>query len=80
MIEIRLFSTYFDVTYTTEDISISQWENFLENYKRGNENVISFKPISFNPNGFHSKLPEIVTISPENWNQITVNKVDKEDI
>lgn len=58
--EIKVNNPYFDEVYTTNELTMSRWMNFLENHKRGNEDIIYFtdkhtkKVISINPKNFAS--------------------------
>lgn len=75
MIEIALFNPYLDVTYRTKSFDIKRWENFLENFERGNEDVISFEPMSVST--YHSmECPNIVTICPKHWAQVAVRELE----
>ena len=78
MIEIRLFNPYIDITYRTDSFSIERCENFLDNFRNGNEEIISFGPTYEKIHGSdeNSKMPEIVTICPKHWAKISVTELE----
>lgn len=78
MIEIRLFNPYIDITYRTDSFSIERWSHFLDNFRKGNEEIISFRPTYEEIRGSdaNSKIPEIITICPKHWAKISVMELE----
>ncbi|BAL51592.1 O6-methylguanine-DNA methyltransferase [Lactococcus lactis subsp. lactis IO-1] len=78
MIEIRLFNPYIDITYRTDDFPIERWYQFLDNFRKGNEEIISFRPTYEEIRGSdaNSKIPDIVTICPRNWGKVSVVELE----
>lgn len=68
MLRIHVDNPYHEVTYKTDDLTMNIWKNFLENYERGNEDVIAFE----------DKLSgDYVTINPKNFASVQVAEEDE---
>ena len=78
MIEIRLFNPYIDITYRTDDFPIERWYQFLDNFRKGNEEIISFRPTYEVIHGSdeNTKIPDIITICPKHWAKISVTELE----
>lgn len=64
-LKIMVTNPYYEKEYVALDMPLSDWINFLENHKMGNEKCFSFLDIS----GTH------VLVNPENFASIEVVEV-----
>jgi len=65
VLEITVLNPYYDEKYTTKDITLERWKNFLENHSNGNESIISFVDI---------KTQDFVCINPGNFASVQVQE------
>lgn len=63
--KIKVDNPYYDYTYETNDIDLKTWKKFLENKRRGNEEIISF---------VDEKTGNFVTLNPSNFSSIEVSE------
>ncbi|MHC5250453.1 hypothetical protein [Enterococcus sp. LJL90] len=63
--KIKTNNPYFDKTYETDEHSVSDWKVFIENYRRGNENIFVFTDITSR---------DLVSINPANFASVEVSE------
>lgn len=64
-IKIKVDNPYYDHTYKTNDVDLESWKNFIENKRRGKEEIISF---------VDEKTGNFVTLNPSNFSSIEVSE------
>lgn len=63
--KIQVTNPCHEKTYNTDDITISNWEAFIKNFQRGNEQIIRFTD---------ENTGEYVTINPSHFASVEVTE------
>ncbi|HCJ4349382.1 TPA: hypothetical protein NR332_002894 [Listeria innocua] len=63
--KIKVTNPYHDKEYSTDDITIRRWNEFLEHFQMGNEQIIGFTD---------KNTGEYVTINPSHFASVEVSE------